>query len=73
MSLIDELFNRENKGKIGYVRYADDMLIAVKKGVEDDEIWKRFFRGFYNTLKKMKLSETAVEMSRGQTKRTLVL
>lgn len=44
--------------KIGYARYADDMLVAIKSGIDSGGVYHRFRQIFKKALKKRKLGET---------------
>lgn len=57
---------RENK--ICYVRYADDMIFAIKKGTTSTRIYLRFKRFLSKALCELQLSETSIELIRGKGK-----
>lgn len=44
--------------KIGYARYADDMLVAIKSGIDSEGVYHRFRQIFQKALKK---AETSLE------------
>lgn len=59
--------------KIGYARYADDMLVAIKSGIDSEGVYHRFRQIFQKALKKIKLAETSLEIRRGIPRKILVL
>lgn len=66
-------FIQQAEGEIGYVRYADDMLIAIKSGKNSEALYHRFRKFFQEALQKIKLEETSVERIRERPKKRLVL
>lgn len=50
--------------RIGYFRYADDMIIAIKRGINSDKVYLRFKQFFHRSLNDLKLSQTSEELIR---------
>ncbi|WJZ97177.1 hypothetical protein VitviT2T_015802 [Vitis vinifera] len=65
-------FIQQAEGEIGYVRYVDDMLIAIKSGKNSEALYHRFRKFFQEALQKIKLEETSVERIRERPKKRLV-
>ncbi|KAM1859816.1 hypothetical protein ACFX13_012066 [Malus domestica] len=63
------------EARIRYVRYADDILFAIKKGANSETVSQGFKQFFNEVLTKLKLEATSFELVRGISKpcSTLVL
>lgn len=61
------------KERIGYVRYADDMIIAIKRGRNSDKVYLIFKQFFHRSLNDLKLSQTSEELIREKRKKILIL
>lgn len=55
----------QKEKRIGYVRYADDMIFAIKSGVDSEGLYHWFRKFFQKALKNLKLAETSLELLRG--------
>lgn len=49
-----------------YVRYADDMIFAIKSGTDSAVVYQSFRRFFQKALKNLQLKETSLELIRGR-------
>lgn len=65
----------DREESLGYVRYADDMVFAIKKGPRSEEVGLEFLAFFHEALKRIQLETTMLEVVRGKTKpcETLIL
>lgn len=63
----------QTEESIGYVRYADDMIFAIKSGVDSEGVYHRFRQFFQKALKDLKLAETSLELIRRRPRKTRVL
>ena len=63
----------ETEESLGYVRYADDMIFAIKKGVDSERVYLRYKEFFQKALADLKLAETSIELIRGIPRKTRVL
>ena len=59
---IQALLTKE--ARIWYVRYADDMLIAIQKGAHSERFCHNFGQFFRKALKKLQLKATSIELKR---------
>lgn len=67
---------KEKLGKEGrseYIRYADDLLIAIKRRVHSNREYRRFRQVFLQALRELKLKETAIKLIRGRPNKTRIL
>lgn len=60
----------QKEESIGYARYADDLIFAIKSGVDSEG--HRFRQFFQKALKDLKLAETSLELIRGRPRKTRV-
>lgn len=56
----------QTEESFGYVRYADDMIFAIKSGVDSEGSYHRFRQFFQKALEDLKLAETSFELIRGR-------
>lgn len=68
---ITAFMNQEKS--VRYVRYADDMIFAIKSGVDSERIYHRFRKCFRKALKDLNLDETSLERVRGRPSKPLLV
>jgi len=57
---------------VGYVRYADDMIFAIKRGGNSEAVYYRVKQLLKKTLENLKQAETSIELIRGRPRKILV-
>lgn len=63
----------QTEESFGYVRYADDMIFAIKSGVDSEGSYHRFRQFFQKALEDLKLAETSFELIRGRPRTARVI
>lgn len=63
----------EKEEGLSYVRYADDMIYAIKKGIDSEGIYSKLKQFIQKALEERKLTETSIELIRGRPRKILVL
>lgn len=58
----------EREKSVRYLRYADDMLFAIKSGVDSEQIKHSLKKFFNEVLHELKLEATSLELIRGKSK-----
>lgn len=58
----------EREKSVRYLRYADDMLFAIKSGVDSEQINHSLKKFFNEVLHELKLEATSLELIRGKSK-----
>lgn len=64
---------RSTEDNLCYIRYADDMIFAFRKGSDSQAAYNRFRVYFHKLVEVLKLKESSIELVRGQPRKTRVL